>query len=84
MKKMNVKNSKFYFTKNAAVETNLDWSEEYDYRVLIDTEHEQIVIQAVSGVEVALPISSMWYFTQVIGKVQNEVITSLIGAPNNA
>jgi hypothetical protein len=80
---MQVTNKYYYFGRNDATERVDGWEEGWDCRFIIDAANEEIIIEEIATGSTHIPFHYMWQFGQVFGKVQNEVITSLIGAPNN-
>ena len=79
---MKTTNNVFYLAKNDVVAANDSWEGGYEYRVVIAPSKEHITIEHHKGKKVSIPFSNTWELNQVLGKVQNEIITSLIGAPN--
>lgn len=81
---MKVTNNMYYCNKDLAVLGNDVWVDGFATRITIHSETENFSIETIEGMVATLPISHMWELHQTLGKVQNEVITSVIGAPNNA
>ena len=86
------KNKYFYFGKQSPTDPDLTefegdqdgWEDGWNYRIVVDAEFECLEIENRFGDDVTVSFDSLWQLTQTLNKVQAELVTSLIGAPNNA
>ena len=86
---MDVNNKYFYFGKmSPEVMEMMDvpdgWEDGWCFRIRIDTEEEEIKIEDCCNRMVPMAFNDLYQFIGILQKVQNELITSLVGAPNNA
>lgn len=84
---MDVKNEYFYFGEvpvefQNSHETPEGWKENYYYRVKIKTTLEEINIEDTCGRYVPFQFRDMFYLQTALARTQQELLTSLIGAPN--
>ena len=86
---MEIKNKLFYFGKipNDIIKELAfpeGWTEPYYFRIRVDGKDEEIKVEDTCGRMVPFNWYDIWQFQQTLTQVQNELLTSLIGAPRNA
>jgi len=84
---MKVNNKWFYFGKIPLEhmeehDGQEGWEEGYYFRIAIDTENEEFKVEDTCGRVVPLCFENLFEFQQVLAKVQGELLSTLIGAPN--
>lgn len=83
---MILKNKWFYFGKIPAKwdeeETLPGWEPGWYFRIFLNEDIEEFHIEDTCGRMVPLSFDNLFKLQQVLVKVQNELLTTLIGAPN--
>jgi hypothetical protein len=82
-----VKNKYHYFGKTPAdyeEEAKEGWEPGWYFRIVIETNAEDIRVEDCLGRYVPINFTAINELTQVVQKVQQEIICAVVGAPNNA
>ena len=85
---MIVKNKYYYFGAIPDLpwyeETPEGWEPGWYYRIRISPEDEEIKIEDTNNRMVPLPFEAMYSLRQVLNKIQDHLINSILGVPEDA